>query len=264
MKTYVIILFAVLSLTSSAQTKTQKIGDFIESTSYNEDKRDAERTLQYYPDGQDFVCVNGKNRFTRALYCNHSAYRIETSDRPAFAIYKPKNYRSVRFHVIIDGKEMALDSTDFCEARYTAGKRTYKLTDKSWNSGQITISVLPYSESEGGIWTFSTIGFASGVQLKGLISEINNSKLRRNGDMGADPNGSFEAPVNPKQLQTFVWNANGTTYVAADSTSLHVLTQKQGARGAETTTRQSGCTLISTLPRACLRCTRSKAIRSSP
>ena len=228
MKQYIIILFAVLSIPLSAQTKTQKIGDFIESISYNEAQRDAKRVLQYYPEGQDFVCVNGKNRFTRALYCNHSAYRIETSDRPVFAIYKPKNYRSVRFHVIVDGKETALDSTDFCEARYTAGKRTYKLTDKSWNNGEIKISVLPFSDREGGIWMFSIHGFANNIQLKGLISEITNSKLRRNGDMCADPNGSFEAPINPKQLQTFAWNANGTTYVAADSTSLHALTLPQG------------------------------------
>ena len=188
----ILFLLAMISTTpSSAQEKKQKIGDFIESASYNEDKRGAGRVLQYHPDGQDFVCINGKNRFTRALYSHHSAYRIETSDRPVFAVYRPKDYRSVRFHLIVGGQEIALDSTDYCEARYTAGRRRYVLTDKTWKNGQLTITVLPYSDREGGIWAFSTKGFVGPVQLKGLVSEISNVKLRRNGDMGADPYGSF-------------------------------------------------------------------------
>ena len=61
-------LLALGTVSLPAQTKqAKKIGDFIESTSYNEHKRGAERTLQYYPEGDDFVCINGKNRFTRAL-----------------------------------------------------------------------------------------------------------------------------------------------------------------------------------------------------
>ena len=33
-----------------------------------ERKKGIKRTIQYRPDGNDFVCVNGKNRYTRALY----------------------------------------------------------------------------------------------------------------------------------------------------------------------------------------------------
>lgn len=54
-------LLALGTVSLPAQTKqAKKIGDFIESTSYNEHKRGAERTLQYYPEGDDFVCINGK------------------------------------------------------------------------------------------------------------------------------------------------------------------------------------------------------------
>lgn len=49
-------LLALGTVSLPAQTKqAKKIGDFIESTSYNEHKRGAERTLQYYPEGDDFV-----------------------------------------------------------------------------------------------------------------------------------------------------------------------------------------------------------------
>ena len=55
------------------------------------------RTLQYHPDGRDIVCVNGANRYTRALYGGYTDFRIETSDRPIFGTYRGKNHRNVRF-----------------------------------------------------------------------------------------------------------------------------------------------------------------------
>jgi hypothetical protein len=73
-----------------------------------------ERKLNYQPEGRAFVCINGQNRFTRALYGSHTAYRIETSDRPVFAIYKKRDCRNVQFAVI----GVQLDKTDYCEARY--------------------------------------------------------------------------------------------------------------------------------------------------
>ena len=40
----------------------------------------------YRPEGRAFVCENGNNRYTRALYGGPTDYCIETSDRPVFAI----------------------------------------------------------------------------------------------------------------------------------------------------------------------------------
>ena len=51
-----------------------------------ERKKGIKRTIQYRPDGNDFVCVNGKNRYTRALYGGITDFRIETSDRPVLLI----------------------------------------------------------------------------------------------------------------------------------------------------------------------------------
>ncbi|MBR1767185.1 MAG: hypothetical protein IJ742_00530, partial [Prevotella sp.] len=45
------------------------------------------RRMNYFPEGRDIVCVNGQNRYTRALYGGHTLFRLETSDRPIFATY---------------------------------------------------------------------------------------------------------------------------------------------------------------------------------
>ena len=87
-------LWCVVAVWSQYATNGNKVkgaGDLIESTSFNDHKRGTERRLQYLPDGDDFVCVNGENRYTRALYGGYTDWRLETSDVPAFAIYKKNN-----------------------------------------------------------------------------------------------------------------------------------------------------------------------------
>ena len=47
-----------------------------------EGKHLSKRSLRYTPDGEDFVIVNGKNKFNRALYGSHSGFRLETGMFP--------------------------------------------------------------------------------------------------------------------------------------------------------------------------------------
>ena len=86
-KLTVCCLLMLPAIPLNAQREAKQIGDFKESISLNEHLRGTKRTLQYRPDGDEFVCVNGKNRYTRALYGSHSPFRVETSDRPVFAFY---------------------------------------------------------------------------------------------------------------------------------------------------------------------------------
>ena len=89
----------------------------------------AGRKYQYYPDGREIVCLNGENRYTRALYGTHGPFRLETSDRPIFATFKKGECRNLRLYAIIDKERIPLDSAYFdCEARYLGGRRTYLLT----------------------------------------------------------------------------------------------------------------------------------------
>lgn len=229
--TYLLLcLLGIGSVSGAGQTKQpQKIGDFIESTSYNEHRRNATRSLQYTPDGDDFVCINGKNRFTRALYGSHTAFRLETSDRPVFAAYTKENPKHICFKLQTSGGTVALDSTEHCESRYTAGRRSYSLSDPAFGGGSLSITTWALPDKEGAIWQFNARNFKEfHPVLLASISEIRNSKLNRNGDMGADPADSFEAPLQPQQLQSFPVQIDGTLYMLLENQELRTLTTAEG------------------------------------
>lgn len=226
-----VCLLALGVFSLPAQTRqAKKIGDFIESTSYNEHKRGTERTLQYYPEGDDFVCINGKNRFTRALYGSWSPFRLETSDRPVFAAYDKRNSKHIRFLLQGRGLSLALDSVEFCEARYTAGRRTYLLRDTAWGKGTITVSVLAFPDSDGAIWKFSARDLADDMILRCFISEIRAKKLSRNGDMGADPPGCFEAPEHPEMQKEYDLALTDEAYLVLENLDLKLVSTDEGRR----------------------------------
>mgnify|MGYP000458786279 CR=1 FL=1 len=97
-----LLMLSVIPL--NAQREAKQIGDFKESISLNEHLRGTKRTLQYRPDGDEFVCVNGKNRYTRALYGSHSPFRVETSDRPVFAFYNNGRGGNISFVTDLNGR----------------------------------------------------------------------------------------------------------------------------------------------------------------
>ena len=182
--------------------------------SYNVEKRNARRTMQYNPEGQAFVCDNGNNRFTRALYGGWTDYRIETSDRPVFAIVKKNHHRHLRFRV----NGVPLDSADFCRASYVDGQRNYQLRDSRWGNGtSVELQVVACHDREGAVWLFRTSHFDSPVRLEARMCEIANPRLRRNGDIGADKPGVFEAAPGEQGLLRHEWTCGGRQEGPADS-----------------------------------------------
>ena len=157
------------------------------------------RTANYHPDGRAIVCVNGNNRYTRALYGGPTEYRIETSDRPIFAIYKKAASRNLRFRLVTeDGQSVQIDSAQYCEARYEAGRRDYLLKDARWGKGILRISVLAYPDSEGGIWKFSAEDFSGKIEIEAVMCETSTRKLVRAGDIGSFANPqAFEPAAYP-------------------------------------------------------------------
>ena len=105
----------------------------------------------YLPQGRNFVCENGNNRYTRALYGSRNGYRLETSDRPIFAIYKKNDNRNIRFRLSYQGSTVQLDSTSYCKASYTAGRRDYVLRDSRWGQGEVELSLVSFLGTEGEI-----------------------------------------------------------------------------------------------------------------
>lgn len=212
--------------------KPQSAGDRIESTSYNDHKRGAARTLQYRPDGEDFVSVNGKNRYTRALYGSHTAFRLETSDRPIFAVYEKRNSKNIHFHLVLaDSSVTPLEETAWCESRYTPGRRSYRLKHPSWGAdAELQISALALPDEDAAIWKITPINMPVGAVLRPMLSEIRLNRLSRNGDMGADPPGCFDAPEQPQQLQSLGISLfdQQDVYVLVRDYSLVVPSQEEG------------------------------------
>lgn len=207
-----LLAIAALML-SAAATAQKKVGDFIESRSYNDDKRGAQRTMNYQPEGREIVCVNGTNRYTRALYGGYTDYRVETSDRPVFAVVKKGHHRNIQFAIATDAKSayVPLDSVEYCRATYVDGMRTYTLRDRRWGDGEVTIRVVALVDIEGGMWHFNVKGMDKAV-ITGTVRPIAIPRLHRNGDMGADKPGCLEADMKSDQIQERSWLAAGDTY----------------------------------------------------
>lgn len=163
-----------------------------------------QRTANYQPDGRGFSCVNGNNRYTRALYGSVDEWRLETSDRPIFAIFKKNNHRNIRFVIKCNGQAFLLDSVEYCKARYEAGKREYLMKDKRWGSGVLKLSVLAYPQTEGAVWKFAAENFGKAkIEIVGMICETKVNKFKRAGDIGKfDGPEAFDAPAQPKMLST--------------------------------------------------------------
>ena len=200
-------MFAESANAQVLKTQPASAGDRIESTSYNDHKRGALRQLQYTPDGTDFVSVNGNNRYSRALYGGNTAWRLETSDRPIFATYVKKESRNIRFRLLLpNGEVTQLEETDFCESRYTPGKRSYCLQHKSWGEkAQLQVVVLTDTASETALWEITPIHLPKGTSIEAIVSPIKRTKLSRSGDIGADPPGSFDPHPEAAEIQRESW-----------------------------------------------------------
>ena len=210
MRKLTVFLTLLASLISLAQQ--QKVGDFIESTSYNLDKIGVERSQQYFPENDAFVCVNGTNRFTRALYGSPTDWRLETSDRPVFAVVKKGYHRNISFFV----NDVPLDSTDYCKASYVNGMRIYSLRDSRWGAdAELALQVVALPDREGAIWLFDDRHFTTPALFHAKICAIANPKLHRNGDIGADRPGVFEAAEG--DLATKEWKGGSETWFVIDS-----------------------------------------------
>ena len=183
-------LLQLIMLMATIQASAQIPGAL---PSYHEEARGTARTQQYWPIDGGFVCENGTNRYTRALYGSHSDWRIETSDRPVFAVVKKNHHRNIRFTLEYHGQTVSLDSTEHCVATYKNGERTYRLSDSRWGKAELLVEVVAMPDREAALWRFHGPQFMGSASVHGLASAIATPRLHRNGDIGADKPGCFEA-----------------------------------------------------------------------
>ena len=168
--------------------------------SLNDSLRDAPRKQCYMPYNRAFVCQNGENRFTRALYGSNTDYRIETSDKPIFAIVKKGYHRSLRFEV----EGVQLDKAQYCWSSYEYGTRSYILKDDRWKPfgpGVVRVRAAALPHEEGAVFEIVGDQWQGPLRIKYKLCNIADTKLKRNGDIGVDNPGAFEPSPTDEGLQ---------------------------------------------------------------
>ncbi len=148
-------------------------------------------SAKYIPENRSFICENGSNRFTRALYGGHTDFRIETSDKAIFAIVKKDHHRSLTFEV----EGVRLDSAQYTWCSYEHGTRTYTLWDHRWEKfgdGVIRVKVVALLDEEGAAFEIIGDKWQGPFRIKYHLCNIAGKKMNRNGDLGVDDPGTFD------------------------------------------------------------------------
>lgn len=174
-----------------------------------------ERELHYKEDKGDFLLVNGKYRFNRALYGDNRASRVEAGDLPEFALYLPGMGGNLQF-VIQKGKSIKkLIQADKIETRYRPGTMLYEIKDPILGNGSLKLTVLAQAKEEGLVLKMETENIDSSTKIYAIYGGASGTTFSRNGDIGADPesgfyllpeyclNNQFQALKNQFQLNYF-------------------------------------------------------------
>jgi hypothetical protein len=151
-----------------------------------------ERSVHYRPDGQDFVLVEGKRRFNRALYGSNSGFRVEAGDLPEFALYLPGMGGHLRFGVVANDQHKWLSLSDSIHTRYRPGSMIYTIADRLIEKGSIHLTVLALMEGEGILVKMEAKNIPAGISLVTIYGGATGRRFSRDGDIGADPESSFD------------------------------------------------------------------------
>lgn len=150
-----------------------------------------EREIHYKPDGEDFLLVNGKRRFNRALYGGNSAFRAEAGDLPEFALYLPGMGGNLKFGLIKGSKSKWLIDAQKIETRYRPGSMLYTIRDSFLGEGYIDLTAIATYDREGLVIKMESNRVPADVQLVVVYGGATGTKFSRDGDIGADPESSF-------------------------------------------------------------------------
>ena len=150
-----------------------------------------ERSLQYHPEGSDFVITNGKRRFNRALYGTNTAFRVEAGDLPEFSLYMPGLGGTLQLGLVKGREQKWLITALKITARYTPGRMSYEIQDPILGKGTLHLAVLALAEGEGMVLQARYEGTAKNISLIYTFGGASGKKFSRSGDMGPDPESVF-------------------------------------------------------------------------
>ncbi|RZJ31687.1 MAG: DUF4450 domain-containing protein, partial [Chryseobacterium sp.] len=116
-----------------------------------------ERELHYKEDKGDFLLVNGKYRFNRALYGDNRASRVEAGDLPEFALYLPGMGGNLQFVIHKGNSVKKLIQANNIETRYRPGSMLYEIKDPILGTGTLKLTVLAQAKEEGLVLKMETL-----------------------------------------------------------------------------------------------------------
>ena len=163
------------------------------SLSFSQSKhwQNNERELHYKEDKGDFLLVNGKYRFNRALYGDNRASRVEAGDLPEFALYLPGMGGNLQFVIQKGNSIKKLIQADKIETRYRPGSMLYEIKDPILGNGTLKLTVLAQAKEEGLVLKMETVNIDSSTKIYAVFGGASGTTFSRNGDIGADPESGF-------------------------------------------------------------------------
>lgn len=164
---------------------------FSHSFSQSKHWQNNDRELHYKEDKGDFLLVNGKYRFNRALYGDNRASRVEAGDLPEFALYLPGMGGNLQFVIQKGNSIKKLIQADKIETRYRPGSMLYTIKDQVLGNGSLKLTVLAQSKEEGLVLKMETENIDSTTKIYAIYGGASGKTFNRNGDIGADPESGF-------------------------------------------------------------------------
>ncbi|HUC80330.1 MAG TPA: DUF4450 domain-containing protein [Flavisolibacter sp.] len=195
-----------------------------------------EREIHYKPDGDDFLLVNGRRRFNRALYGGNTGFRAEAGDLPEFALYLPGMGGNVKFGLIKGGQSKWIIDAEKIETRYRPGSMIYTIKDALLGQGQIKITAIATYDHEAFLVKIESRNVPADVQLLAVYGGATGTKFSREGDIGADPESSFY--LKPEYCRNNIYQLrknNFTLFFGAKSLSKEQRYEIQYSAKADTT-----------------------------
>lgn len=151
-----------------------------------------ERKQRYFPEGEDIVIQNGNRRFNRALYGGHTAFRAEAGDLPEFALYLPGMGGNLKFGLLRGARSKWLTQASSIKAIYRSGSMLYSIKDSLFNNGELSIHLLASYDREELIIKITGHDLPDDLVLLPVFGGVQGKKFSRDGDIGADPESSFD------------------------------------------------------------------------
>lgn len=191
------------------------------------------RQMNYQPDGEEFVSLNGKNRFSRAIYGTNTGFRFETSDFPEFGLYMPNLGGSFYMALSTPSGVKWIKDLASIESRFKSGQRSYLIKDeKMLGKGTLRIDAVALSEADGMIVRYEAKQLPQGCKFIWIYGGANHKRFSREGDIGADPKDCFY--IKAENCVGNVYEINQNTFTVNYGHNIKAVSNDEAYENAET------------------------------